>query len=85
MRLGQNTNGWISVFDMKDGDVAVIRQWDTSNTNYVGRIVQRYGDDLITLGAPSGNGWDYGWMRNQKRGSVLLMVEPLKPGTTLIV
>jgi hypothetical protein len=45
----------IHVNEMKDGDVAVIISW--SSHEYVGRVVQRYGNYLLVLGANSGLGW----------------------------
>jgi len=37
----------IPVHEMKDGEVGVIVEW--SCKQYIGRIVQKYGEDLITL------------------------------------
>lgn len=39
--------------DMKDGQIAVITEWKCS-PEYIGRIVQRYGFILITLGKDAG-------------------------------
>jgi hypothetical protein len=41
----------ISVYDLKDGQIAEIIIWPF---NYKGRIVQRVGDDLITIGGGYG-------------------------------
>ena len=48
-------DGTIPVSEMKDGDIGVIIYWSTSR--YIGRIVQRYCDCLLTVGAESGCGW----------------------------
>lgn len=45
----------IQVGDMQDGDIAVITQWNAGQ--YIGRVVQRYGDYLISVGALMGHGW----------------------------
>lgn len=46
----------ICVKFMLDGQVGIITNWEDS-PQYVGRIVQRHGDDLITINAPKGNSW----------------------------
>lgn len=43
----------VPVYDMKDGDIAIIVRWGGMN-EYCGRVIQRFDDILITLGAPSG-------------------------------
>jgi hypothetical protein len=45
----------IHVNEMKDGDVAVIVSW--SRQECIGRIVQRYRNYLLVLGANSGMSW----------------------------
>lgn len=45
----------VPVIQLKDGQIAIIVKW--SNPEYNGRIVQRYNNDLITLGRPLGNCW----------------------------
>ena len=49
----------IWVGDMKDGDVAVIVSWAFGG--YAGRIVQRYGLHLISLGMDYNKGWRDLW------------------------
>ena len=39
----------VSVIMMKDGDIAIITEWPVYH-EYVGRIIQRYGNHLISLG-----------------------------------
>jgi len=51
----ENTEG-IWVGNMKDGDIGVIIEWG-SIIYCLGRIVQRYGNDLISIGMPSGDSW----------------------------
>ena len=49
LQLKQINDGSIPAIDMKDGDVAVITRW--LGGMYLGRIVQRHNNDLISLGA----------------------------------
>ena len=46
----------IAAHDMKDGDVAIIVEWNTMNC-YKNKIVQRYGQHLAVLGTSKGNSW----------------------------
>lgn len=55
MKILNRKNVSIHPSEMKDGDIAVILQW--GGFNYCGRIVQRYGDNLVALGLPKGQGW----------------------------
>ena len=48
--------GEIHVNEMEDGQLGVITDWVGSG-NVIGMIVQRYGDHLVTIGAPRGDGW----------------------------
>jgi hypothetical protein len=45
----------IPVKDLKDGEIAIITEWSASE--YVGRIVQRYGEHLVALGSSRGSSW----------------------------
>lgn len=65
----------IPMSDLKDGQVAVIID---ERHGYTGRIVQRYGDDAITIGMPQGNGWT-------NIENVSLLVRVLGEGETLTV
>jgi len=78
----------IHVSKMKDGDIAVITRWLVGS--YVGRVVQRYKNCLLTLGEGSGKGWgeffsyqqtkdkDYeDYVRILKKGEVLVVGEML--------
>lgn len=42
----------VSVNEMQDGDIAVITEWpyDDIDLPYIGRLVLRFGNDLLTLG-----------------------------------
>jgi len=67
----------IPVYDLKDGQIAVIIDWDYQG--YVGRIVQRYEDILVTLGRSNGSAFTTALTnRNEK-----LRVRVLEPGTLL--
>jgi hypothetical protein len=62
LKLANKTINGVSVSEMKDGDVAVIVGWGNGVTYvgsvvYAGRVVQRYGNNLITLGANEGKSW----------------------------
>ena len=64
---------------MKDGDVAIIREWGDC-LKYRGRIVQRYKDDLVSLGRGEGASWPGLFARPR---DLVVLVEILKPGSTL--
>jgi len=55
LQLVKNKPNGIPVCDMNDGDIAVIVAW--TQAEYVGHIVQRCGNALITLGKPEGHRW----------------------------
>jgi CO dehydrogenase/acetyl-CoA synthase delta subunit len=40
--------------DLRDGQLAVVIE---DFLDYKGRIIQKFGDDLVTIGMSSGNGW----------------------------
>jgi hypothetical protein len=61
--------------DLKDGQLAVIVE---DYSNYKGRIVQKYGDNLVSIGLPTGNGW-------QEWATVILEVRVLQDGETLTI
>lgn len=71
---------WIG--DMNDGDVAVITEWSCVSI-YLGRIVQRHGNKLITIGMPHNNSWIDAFKNNSL--SVNCRVRLLEKGETLIV
>lgn len=49
-----------NVSDLKDGEVAIIRSWGVTDA-YIGRLVQRHGNILLTIGKKEGNGWGEPW------------------------
>lgn len=57
MKILSEPKSEISVFSMKDGEIAVITRWCASNEAFAGYIVQRFGDTLITLGECRGKSW----------------------------
>jgi hypothetical protein len=58
VRLEKNTNDSIPLSEMKDGQIGVITKWENC-TQYIGRVVQRYGNDLIIVGMPKCYGWAF--------------------------
>jgi len=48
-------DGVVDVYDMCDGDLAVIVSWVMDD--YVGKVLQRYGKYLTVVGAKKGSGF----------------------------
>lgn len=61
--------------DLEDGQIAVIVE---DFSDYKGRVIQKFGDNLVTIGMGSGQGWCNG-------DSVTLLVRVLENGEELIV
>jgi hypothetical protein len=61
--------------DLRDGQIAVIIE---DFADYKGRIVQKFGSIVITLGMDSGACWN-------NAETTTLEVKVLEPGTTLIL
>ena len=61
--------------DLEDGQIAVIIE---NFSDYKGRVVQKYGDDLVTIGMSSCRGWPNG-------NSVTLLVRILEEGELLTI
>jgi hypothetical protein len=76
VELNKGVEETIMAKDLKDGQLAVIVG---SYSNYEGRIVQKYGDDLVAIGLPTGNGWTNG------ANVVTLAVRVLRDGEILTV
>jgi hypothetical protein len=76
VELNKGVEGTIMAKDLKDGQLAVIVE---SYSNYKGRIVQKYGDDLVAIGLPTDNGWTNG------ANVVTLAVRVLRDGETLTI
>jgi len=55
VRLEQNKD--IPIPFMKNGQVGIITKW-ANVPGYIGRIVQRYGNILISVGMHSNQSWD---------------------------
>ena len=69
----------IAAYHLADGQIAMITEWDVGEEYYVGRIIQRYDDILITLGKPNGAAFTTALkILNEK-----LRVRVLEPGTLL--
>jgi hypothetical protein len=68
--------------DMGDGQIGVIIKW--SGDFYLGYIIQRYGNYLITLGAKKGQGFGQ-YFSGQTHHDENCQVRILKKGETLIV
>jgi hypothetical protein len=81
MKVINAKNMEMPVYDMKDGQIAIITRWGNT-TSYVGRIVQRYHEHLVTLGKESGSSWEnYFMCKNGSNASY--MVKILERGTQL--
>lgn len=73
----------ISVFNMQDGQIGVITKWGTS-TEYLGRIIQRYNDVLVSVGNSSGKAWPF--MLSQERDNKKdFTVRPLESGDCIVI
>ena len=68
----------INMHDMEDGDIGEIINWNVHD--YIGRIVQRYGQHLLSVGQRSGKGWAgmFNAQRDENR-----RVRILEPGEVL--
>ena len=71
----------ISVFEMKDGQIAVITNWGGSSY-YNGKVIQRYGSSLITIGMDCRNGWP---MLYNGLPDSAYRVRLLKPGEAITI
>ena len=76
LKLKEEYPDTIMAKDLKQGQLAVITE---SYSNYKGRIIQKYGDDLVAIGLPTDNGWTNG------ANVVTLAVRVLKDGEILTV
>jgi hypothetical protein len=78
MKLVDSQYNDVAIAAMQDGDIAIITKW--SDSQYVGRIVQRYDMHLVTLGQPSGQSWTN---FRSLAASDQVRVRILPPGTKL--
>jgi len=76
LKLSKENKGATLAKDLKDGQLAVVIE---NFNNYKGRIVQKYGDDLVAIGMPTGNSWTEG------ANVVTLLVRILEEGEILTV
>jgi hypothetical protein len=65
----------IEMNELKDGQIAVIVE---DFADYKSRVVQRYGDNVVALGMPSGKGWTDVQLNTLK-------VRVLEAGETLVI
>lgn len=68
----------VHIRDMKDGQIGEIVKWDNID-HYIGRIVQRHHDILVTIGENS----LYSFDEAINHGGENLMVRLLEPGEEL--
>lgn len=66
------------VRNLKDGDIAVIVKWGP-HYEYVGRVIQKFGVRIVSIGLPSGQAWDTTPVGNQYTARVL------QPGEKLVI
>ncbi len=71
----------VPVKHMVDGDVAIITSWSVEQ--YIGTIVQRYGDVLMSLGKPSSRSWHE--ILKSANSQLDCRVRILQPGTELVI
>jgi len=71
----------ISVFDLPDGEIAMITTWPLSKK--VGMLVQRWGESLIALGLESGKSWTTFFKTSRSDNKYRVRI--LRIGTTLVI
>jgi hypothetical protein len=76
LKLSKENKKTVMAKDLKSGQLAVIIE---EFSDYKGRIIQKYGEDLVAIGMPTGNGWSGGANR------VSLEVRILEEGEILTV
>jgi hypothetical protein len=83
---GINTS--VPVRKLRDGQMAIITKWDCMDA-YAGRVVQRVGDSLITVGSNRSNSWPELFSSNSmaidKKKDGIYMVDVLPEGAVLTV
>lgn len=79
MQIVETKHIEIRIDEMQDGQIAVITNWGT-DSRYVGHIVQRYGNNLVTLAADSGHGWSNFFIGSRTAD---YLVKILHQGTTI--
>jgi hypothetical protein len=76
IKLNEEKGDTLLAKDLKDGQLAIIVG---DYSNFKGRIIQRYGNDLVSIGLPIGNGW------SNRADAVTLEVRVLQDGEILTV
>jgi hypothetical protein len=74
--------GSLSIDHMQDGDVAITTDFD-SDPDYIGKVVQRYGNHLVRLGFASGKSWENFFAKDHSKNSITVRILP--SGTLLKV
>lgn len=81
MNLEINNKTSVSIDKMEDGDIAIVRRWDSKqgydNTHIYGKLIQRVGKQAFVLG--KGEGDSFPSVFTQLWGE-LIKVEILKEG-----
>jgi len=77
VELTNKTDNTIPVRELKDGQIAVITHFGKNNDEYLGNIVQRYGDNLIQIGVERCESWEPLFEYNKCRVRVLADGETL--------
>ncbi len=54
--INNNSKTCVHPCELRDGQIAEIIKWD-SHIQYIGTIVQRYREDLVSIGKKSGDSW----------------------------
>ena len=77
----------ISVYEMKDGDVAVVVESGITKDVSVGTVVQRSGEGLILIGERSGVGYPIMFSGNYDKRTISnpMQVSKLSKGTTIML
>lgn len=83
IKLKKQCSAFKKAADMKDGEIAVITVW--SGPNYVGRIVQRYGNNLVSLGMGCSHSWSEAWGIDKNIFIDGCLVRTLAPGDELVI
>lgn len=77
MKIVSINANWVTPRQMEDGQIGVIRKWN--DEDQIGKLVQKYKEQLIVLGERSGQSFPNG-------GTIIdtnFMIEILQPGALL--
>ena len=86
MKVIKESSTDVCVQRMRDGDIGVVVAWNgSSKDGYVGRVVQRYGENLISLGMGKDNSWCGLFGGHNRAAWEDCLVRILNPGTKLEV